>query len=157
MSNFIARAAQAVKYDPETGEFWRLGGRRAGERADVAAANGYRRVYVCGRPIPAHRLAWMLMTGAEPTGLVDHRNRDRSDNRWLNLRDVPHVVNAHNTDLPATNTTGYKGVQFTGTSWKGVLKVNRRYFVKRGFDTAEDAAKWVEETRERELRNLGAT
>jgi hypothetical protein len=49
------------------------------------------------------------MTGEWPAGDVDHINRDPSDDRWNNLRDVPRSLNRHNS--AAQNTTGFKGVR----------------------------------------------
>jgi len=45
----------------------------------------------------AHRLVWILHHGQEPVGTIDHANRNRSDNRIENLRDVPLSRNLMNT------------------------------------------------------------
>lgn len=44
----------------------------------------------------AHRLAWLYVHGRWPDGLIDHKNGDRADNRFDNLRDVAHRVNMQN-------------------------------------------------------------
>ncbi len=38
------------------------------------------------------------MTGEWPVYEVDHINRKRHDNRWLNLRDIEHDANCANRD-----------------------------------------------------------
>ena len=43
-----------------------------------------------GKTHTAHRLAWFWTHGYWPTE-IDHINRDRTDNRLANLRDVPHA------------------------------------------------------------------
>ena len=47
------------------------------------------------------------------TSVVDHINRDRSDNRRSNLREVSVLENNLNTGIFVTNTSGVKGVSQT--------------------------------------------
>src|SRR5690554_91590 len=37
--------------------------------------------------VGAHRLAWHIMTGAEPPSAIDHLDGDPFNNSWSNLRD----------------------------------------------------------------------
>ena len=84
---------EVLAYDPETGALtWRVdrGKVRAGTLAgNLAPARwgGYSVVKLSHRRLLAHRVAWALFHGADPGPLlVDHINRDRSDNRASNLR-----------------------------------------------------------------------
>lgn len=43
----------------------------------------------------AHRIIWKLMTGLTPE-VVDHKNRRRADNRWINLRNTTPKGNSSN-------------------------------------------------------------
>lgn len=43
----------------------------------------------------SHRFAYFYMTGELPQ-IIDHINRNRSDNRWSNLRDSDYTLNARN-------------------------------------------------------------
>jgi hypothetical protein len=45
-----------------------------------------------------------------PDGIVDHKNRDKTDNRLRNLRVVCKRSSNINRDIMVTNTTGYIGV-----------------------------------------------
>jgi hypothetical protein len=62
----------------------------------------------------AHRLAWKIKTGTEPPEVVDHINRNRSDNRWSNLRAADNMSNRGNVTpwgnrcLPGVQTRGQK-------------------------------------------------
>jgi hypothetical protein len=47
---------------------------------------GYIRLAIDGRSYFAHRIAWVIMKGEWPQFEVDHRDEDKSNNRWKNLR-----------------------------------------------------------------------
>lgn len=77
-----------IVYDPETGDFFR----RIGTTDNN---HGYRTFSYKGTVFLAHRVAHFLMTGEQPIE-VDHINRERSDNRWCNLRNVTSQQNKLN-------------------------------------------------------------
>ncbi len=109
-----AQVASIIEYDPETGLFrWKVhqGGRRAKGWFAGAEEHGYRAISVRGRLQRAHRIAWLLMTGDWPALEIDHIDGDRANNRWSNLREVPHAINSHNQQRPSRNSaTGVLGV-----------------------------------------------
>lgn len=121
-----ARLLELLHYDPTTGVFtWRVD-RRLGANGkgalraaagDVAGGldvdSGYWQIRIGRRLYRGHRLAWFYMTGQWPECQVDHRDTDRSNNRWLNLRDVPQPVNAQNLRRARIDSkTGLQGVQY---------------------------------------------
>jgi len=60
-------------------------------------------------------MAWLYMTGSWPAAEIDHRNGNKSDNRWENLRDVQPVVNQQNKRRAQSNSkTGFLGVMVSG-------------------------------------------
>ena len=98
------QVAEVISYDPDTGKFrWKERGAHLfpGQTASLAEVwnhrfadrpalftkhrKGYRHGRVLGYTVFAHRVAWLLMTGAWPKGHVTHSNGDIKDNRWLNL------------------------------------------------------------------------
>lgn len=87
-------------YDPATGRMARnyTTSSRAikGQLVGCKNAHGYLVVRVGDTLYYVHRLAWLWMTGEWPSHTIDHINRDPSDNRWENLRDVTHSDNHHN-------------------------------------------------------------
>jgi hypothetical protein len=106
-----------LDYDPETGIFrWRCnrGPRaRAGNVVGSDDLYGYKTIRINKKSYKAHRLAWLHIYGFWPAGDVDHINGSRSDNRIINLRDVPRKMNLENQRLATNNrSTGLLGVYF---------------------------------------------
>ena len=105
------RVRELIDYDPLTGVLrWR---RRLGKTAGNLDPRGYVSICIDRCREKAHRLAWVYMTGAYPDGDIDHIDGDPSNNRWNNLRDVPHATNSQN------QRKGHKG------SVSGLLGVYR--------------------------------
>ena len=65
---------------------------------------------VDGHRHSAHVLAVFYMTGVWPTELVDHKDNDTTNNRWLNLRQATPSQNAANSGPRVNNKLGVKGV-----------------------------------------------
>jgi hypothetical protein len=101
-----------LSYDSETGIFiWRRSAGRV-KRGDVAGCVG-KDGYICiglkGRVYTAGRLAYLWMTGEWPDE-IDHLNGHRTDNRWLNLRNVTAALNHRNYKKLNRNSSGTTGV-----------------------------------------------
>lgn len=106
------RLKALVSYDPETGIFRRLrdgGGKRAGDIAGCRKRT-YTMVSVDGRLYRAHLLAFLYMTGTRPLLFVDHRDTDKHNNAWGNLREATKSQNQANVGLSKSNASGLKGV-----------------------------------------------
>lgn len=111
----LDRLLAVIHYDPNTGIFTRIGlsGDRKdliGKKAGGPSGDGYIRIAVDSRRYRAHRLAWFYMTGSWPAREIDHRNRIRSDNRWVNLREASSAINKHNRSPKSNNLVGLLGV-----------------------------------------------
>jgi len=94
--------AERFRYDPETGELTGPSGKVL--RAIDGA--GYLIVGIGGRTYRQHRIIWLMCHGAWPKNEIDHINRNPSDNRIGNLRDVPHLLNMQNRGAEAARS-GY--------------------------------------------------
>ena len=124
------RLKELFDYDPETGNFVRLIGRsgpnaRVGDIAGCDNGQGYIRIYVDGKPFKAHRLAWLYVHGHMPKE-IDHANRDRSDNRIGNLRDVSRSQNRMNSGAYRNNTSGLTGVSWYPQTKKWKAQIQRQ-------------------------------
>ena len=75
--------------------------------------------------------------------IVDHINRDRLDNRKINLRAATKSQNAMNASKPKHNTSGFKGVSWCKLTkkWKAGIKANGRSKTLGYFVDILDAAK----------------
>lgn len=144
---------QFLKYDPDTGlltwlvqhskshagQVGRVAGtlyQRTGYVLIGLTANGVKRIYM------AHRLAWLLHTGAWPVGEIDHINRVRSDNRAANLRDVDHFVNMQNEwHARKNNRSGLRGAAWLaseGCYRATIVAKGKTHYLGR-YSTAEEA------------------
>lgn len=84
---------------------------------------------------------WAYHNHAFPVHEIDHKNRIKTDNRLANLREVTRSINAHNTKLFSTNTSGYKGVAFhkASKSWRASIRLENKDHYLGYFSTPEDA------------------
>lgn len=137
---------QAVlHYDPETGIFVNKVDRnpRALKNAIAGYTNtiGYTVVQINGRKLHAHRLAWLYMTGKWPNCEIDHINRNRSDNRFVNLRQATSTQNKHNTTHRINNTSGHRGVTWHKQrgKWQAQISVAGVHRYLGLFDTVDEA------------------
>jgi hypothetical protein len=91
----------------------------------------------------AHRIAWKIITGKDPSDQIDHINRNPSDNRFCNLREATNSENNCNKIAQSNNKSGYKGVFFENQSQKFKAKIaknGKTHFVGY-FDNPEEAHK----------------
>lgn len=139
-----------LTYDPETGILrWKHGGRgkMAGAIAGCVAKNGYRYVRIGGRKggrhLLAQRVIWVMVTGQQPNGDVDHENGRRDANRFVNLREASRSENlAHRTKLMKNNTSGFSGVYFNSQSgkWRAEVKFKGKKLHIGSFNSPKEAA-----------------
>ncbi len=116
-----------LAYCPETGVLrWRNHWFRqyCGRIAGSIDGNGYVRLNINRKSVAAHRLAWFITYGSWPSGILDHINRVRSDNRIANLREATFAQNAWNREA----TSGTKGVHFEKRErkWRAAISIKGR-------------------------------
>ncbi len=126
------RLIEVLEYSPDTGVFkWRrqLSARmRVGSVAGSRNQLGYVQIKIDGGYYSASRLAWLYVHGTWPKLELDHIDRDRSNNRMANLRDVSRKQNMENVGVRGDNTSGLPGVSFDKRSgmWKAQIQHFKR-------------------------------
>ena len=87
-----------MTYNPDTGVFTSNHIRYKGKILG-SAHDGYVRITIGHKHYTAHRLAYLYMRGEFPKNLVDHKDNNRSNNQWSNLREASYTENLLNTPL----------------------------------------------------------
>lgn len=140
-----------LRYDAETGQFFwrdrpdakRYNNARYSGRVAGTSKDGYVVIFIDRKGYRAHRLAWFYVTGEDPGEDVDHRDRDRANNRWGNLRSASRSENLANAGLRSDNISGCKGVSWHSQTqkWRSRINVGRRAIYLGLFETKEAASK----------------
>lgn len=147
---------ELLTYDPDGGSFtWRTRDRRwftsnnahatwnarfANREAGTISSSGYRVIVFDKQPWPAHRIAWLLMTGDWPDMMVDHANTVRTDNRWVNLRLATPSQNSFN--LAPTDRALPRGVILSHNKtnpYRAKIRFMRKTIYLGYFATAKEA------------------
>lgn len=138
------RALRLFAYDMDTGVMLRRttrGGEWAGSVAGSTDSNGYRQVKINNVTYQIHRLAFLMVTGRWPTEELDHKDGDRANNRFSNLRKATRIENRQNMGIRKDSTSGVTGVSWCKREcrWMAVISVSgKRRYVGR-FTSLDDA------------------
>lgn len=124
-----------LNYNPKTGIFtWNEvvvpSPVKVGDIAGGHDKDGYVQIWIRDKVYFAHRLAFLYYHGYLPENDVDHINRNKSDNRIDNLREVSRSCNMQNSRVADRNTSGYKGVSLCKASnkWSAYITVNYKQY-----------------------------
>lgn len=85
---------------------------RAGDIVGSKNSDGYLHAKINRTLLKVHRIVWLFHKGSWPTGVIDHINRNKLDNRIENLRDATVELNNINKDLQKNNKTGIRNVSW---------------------------------------------
>lgn len=139
-----------IHYDPITGIFTKLFEvNEPWVRKDVySKQHGYVWINHRGVRMFGHQAAFLYMAGYIPA-LIDHKDMDRSNNAWANLRASTHAQNMQNKRIHKNNNTGVKGVRqtYNGTYRANVTHNGIPY--SKIFKGLNEAEQWVKAMREK--------
>jgi hypothetical protein len=128
---------KSLAYDPKTGVFTRL--TKGKSKVGSVTSHGYLRLFVAEYHDYAHRLAWLYMTGTFPPDgyVIDHKNGDKLDNRFVNLRLASETQNRQNVGLRRNNKLGFKGVIALRDKYKAYIAIGSKQIHLGLFNTPE--------------------
>ena len=140
-----SRLKHLLDLDEDTGVFYWKNPRsnhvRTGQVAGhIHKEHGYCKIKLDGKLHYGHRLVWLWVTGNFPENEIDHRNGDRADNRFENLRSANHAQNSQNLKRHSNNTSGFTGVYWDpfNEKWRAEIKVlGRKHRLGRFVDVAD--------------------
>ena len=134
---------ELLHYDQESGAFTWLKSYRdtvTGKLAGTNGRNGYIDIKIKGVRYYAHRLAWLYVTGQFPLEVIDHIDRNKTNNCFANLRDVSRKENTNNqVDAQVNNATGIRGVLPYINGYSAQIAVNGKSKHLGIFNNSEDA------------------
>jgi hypothetical protein len=138
------RLRAVLRYEPETGVFTWRHARRGVVAGSIAGClskeSGYVLICIDGCLYRAHRLAWLYVKRQWPPRLLDHRDRDRANNRWTNIRMADDKQNSENTSLRSDNESGIRGVAWNRGRWRARIFSGGREIHLGRFDDLLSAA-----------------
>ncbi len=144
-------AATTTDYCPDTGVFthnentkqkWLIG-----KSKGYIDPRGYRRLNVTvdgvKRKIQSHRLAWFMVHGVAPPHMIDHIDRNESNNKLSNLRLATNTENQMNARSRSSSSSKHKGVSYfkKNNNWRAYIRFNKENIYLGSFDEEKDAAK----------------
>ena len=148
-----------LDYNPETGALtWKLrkgwmsdskdgldkfNGRHAGKLAFTAkSACGHMQANFKGRgKTYAHRIAWAMVHGSDPSRPIDHIDGNPSNNAISNLRICSQQQNTWNMTAKKRGTSSFKGVCRIGGKWQANIVCDGRQKYLGRFESEDMAAR----------------
>ena len=120
-----------LHYDSLTGVWTNIKERHkcpVGKVLGSIAHNGYISIGLLGYQYYAHRLGWLYETGSFPKKGLDHRDKNRQNNKFLNLREASDALNSTNRLKSVKNTSGTTGVIYCNShnKWRAQIMVERK-------------------------------
>lgn len=146
-----------VSYNPETGEVTRIYSASPRLRGKVpfvitspVNGNGYIEVAIEGKSYTLHQIAWIIKTGGLPDAdkRIDHRDRNKLNNAWSNLRELSAGGNVRNqSQTSSKSASGFTGVSLVKEKvakghkkpWMAHIRIDKKLRLIGYFATVEEA------------------
>lgn len=148
-----ARLKEVLRYDADTGAFtWKVSTAprtTPGNSAGTLHKHGYILIQIDGKSYRAHRLAWLYQTGQVPVGMLDHKDTNKANNVFSNLRPATRTLNAENQRVAhKNNAVGLLGVSKCRNRFAARIRKDGKDIHIGVFDTPQEAHKaYIEQKR----------
>ena len=133
---------QLLRYEPETGKlFWRKRSADLFQNKKICNTwnskfanapaftskilGGYLIGSIHNKKYYAHRVIWAIQTGAWPKNHIDHKDGNRANNKFENIRDVTRGQNNSNKFSQKNSSSKYLGVSWRKRSKKWRVNVTK--------------------------------
>lgn len=133
-----------LHYDKETGIFTWL--EKLSRRINIGSKagkmlNDYRSIRINGKDYSEHRLAWFYVYGVWPENDIDHKDTNKINNKFDNLRIASKMQNKMNIGKNKNNTSGFKGISWDKDSnkWLAQIQINCKKIWLGVFNSIEEA------------------
>lgn len=110
---------------------------------DSTTGNKYLTLIIGGKTCKANRVFWKMTYWETPEGVVDHADRDTTNNRIRNFRVASHVESSRNRGRRSDNLSGVTGVYYLAARdrWVATITLNKRQQSIGHFRSKEAAVK----------------
>jgi|ERR1035437_1587146 hypothetical protein len=145
-----------LDYNPLTGIFlWNYKNNCLTKNLKIAGhkdEDGYILIRMNGIILYGHRLAWKMTYAEDAPELLDHIDRNPSNNRVLNIREGNHTTNSQNRVEPKNNSSGTKGVSFDKRDgkWRAYISLGKKQ-TSLGYFSTKEGAVIVRQKAEKEM------
>ncbi len=140
----IEKIKEAFNYDPLTGIVTRRirrGNFLEGSIAGGPDQEGYIRIWFCNRYYRATNIIWALHYGKWPDEIIDHKDRNPSNNVISNLREATQSQNQRNRSANRLPTqTGVKGVVLKRGKYIAKIRAGKERFYLGSFTDLQEAS-----------------
>ena len=115
-----------ITYNKETGQlFWNKtgSGRKLNRPIRTITKQGYLQTTIGGKQLKVHHVIWFIETGEWPKEQIDHRDKIKNNNRFVNLREGT-SVNQHNRTIKV-GQSGLSGAHWSSkkSRWYSSIRV----------------------------------
>ena len=117
---------------------------KAGTEAGSMRSDGRVFIRLKGHQLYRYRVVWYFATGKYPKKQIDHKDRNKANDSYSNLREVSNELNSWNKGANCNNKTGYKGVYQSGNRFIANIHMKGKTKYLGTFPTALDAFRYRE-------------
>lgn len=143
VADLLREARRLFVYDDRRGGLvWKVnrGKAKAGDLAGGLPTDGYPSVRLLGGRYKAHHVVWLLAKGRWPKTILDHKDRDKTNCRIGNLREVSARGNFLNSARMDGRGAGRIGAVFSNGSWLSRISINGKRVYLGRFPTEAEAS-----------------